>query len=98
MGGSSSTSTLLQVGRGGGQGLLTALWREIHAEGGDGVLRGVAVQLGHQQVVVLHAQWEFLHVCLEWGGESAGLGGSTPLASPTQAQIALQPPPPHAPT
>ena len=48
---------------------LTALGCEVDAERGDGVLGGVPVELCHQQVVVLHAQRELLHI---WGGGTRG--------------------------
>ena len=61
---------------------LTALGCEVDAERGDGVLGGVPVELCHQQVVVLHAQRELLHI---WGG--GGQGGIVTMATP----------PPHPP-
>ena len=58
-----------QGGRGGDKVALTALGCEVDAERGDGVLGGVPVELRHQEVVVLHAQWELLHI---WGGRRGG--------------------------
>ena len=56
---------------------LTALGCEVDAERGDGVLGGVPVELCHQQVVVLHAQRELLHI---WGGGDKG--GLSPWPPP----------------
>ena len=43
--------------------LLTGGGGAVDAESGDGFLAGVLKQLRHQQVIVLHAHRELLHVC-----------------------------------
>ena len=53
---------------------------EVDRDGGDGVGVGVAVQLGHEEVVVLHAEGELLHVDVVDGAvrraqEEEGAGG-----------------------
>ena len=42
---------------------LTNIGRDVDAECCDGFFRWVLEQLGHQQVVVLHANRKLLHVC-----------------------------------
>ena len=41
---------------------LSGLGREVDAEGGDRVAERILVELGDEQIVVLHAQRELLHV------------------------------------
>lgn len=42
--------------------VLTGFGSEVDAESSDGVLGWVSVQLGHQQIVVLHPQRKLLHI------------------------------------
>lgn len=57
--GSSNTSSSM---RKGGVTNSTSFGGEVDAEGSDGVLSWVSVQLGHKQVVVLHPQRKLLHI------------------------------------
>ncbi|RUS86558.1 hypothetical protein EGW08_005697, partial [Elysia chlorotica] len=42
---------------------LTSFRGEINTQSCDHIIRRVAVQLCHEQIIVFHSQWKFLHVC-----------------------------------
>jgi hypothetical protein len=59
----------MQMGKGRTRGgiLTCGFGGEIDRDGGDLVVGGVLVEFRHEEVIVLHAKGELLHV---WEGES----------------------------